>query len=51
MEQSHMGRAMKNMVTLATKLNYSLDDLEVAFNNLSSQLLGRKETENNQYDQ
>jgi len=51
MEQSHLGRAMKNMVSLATKLNYSYDDLEVAFNNLSAQLLARKESENNLYDQ
>jgi len=49
MENSHMGRAMKKMVTLANKLNYSLDDLDVAFNNLASQLLARKEGETNLY--
>jgi hypothetical protein len=49
MEKSHLGRAMKNMVTLASKLNYSYDDLELAFNRLSASLLDRKESENNLY--
>lgn len=38
MEKSLLGRAMKNMVSLASKLNSSYDDLEDAFNQLKSNL-------------
>lgn len=42
LEKSHLGRALKNMVTLATKLGYNYDDLTAAFDALKGNLLAKK---------
>jgi len=38
LEKSHLGRALKNMVTIATKLGYNYDDLYNAFDALKNSL-------------
>jgi len=34
LQKTHLGRALKNMVTLASKLGYNFDDLHEAFDAL-----------------
>lgn len=45
LEKSNLGRALKNMVTLATKLGYNLQNLYDAFGALKNSLLVRKQNE------
>jgi hypothetical protein len=42
MEKSHLGRALKNMITLASKLGYNYDDLFDAIDALKASLLSGK---------
>lgn len=51
LEKSHLGRALKNMVTIATKLGYNYDDLYEAFSALKNSLLTRLDAENELFDQ
>lgn len=50
LEKSHFGRALKGMVTIASKLGYDYDDLFDAFAALKAQLLQRLDNENELFD-
>lgn len=49
MEKTHLGRALKSMVTLASKLGYNYDELFEAFDLLKNSLLGNKQREEELY--
>lgn len=50
LEKSVYGRAMKNMVSLASKLKYDYTDLDNAFNELAGNLNAKLQVENELYD-
>lgn len=50
LEKSHFGRALKGMVTIASKLGYDYDDLFDAFGALKAQLLQKLDDENELFD-
>lgn len=51
LERSHLGRALKGMVTIATKLGYNYDDLFEAFNALKNSLLSKLDAENDLWEE
>ncbi|KAL4480407.1 hypothetical protein ABPG74_020923 [Tetrahymena malaccensis] len=50
LEKSHLGRALKGMVTIATKLGYDYQDLYDAFAALKNQLLNNLDNENSLFE-
>ncbi|KAL4505931.1 hypothetical protein ABPG72_013692 [Tetrahymena utriculariae] len=50
LEKSHLGRALKGMVTIATKLGYDYQDLYDAFAALKNQLLNSLDNENSLFE-
>lgn len=50
LEKSNLGRALKNMVTIASKLGYNYDDLYDAFSALKNSLLTRLDYENELFE-
>lgn len=51
LERSNLGRALKSMVSIATKLGYNYEDLYDAFNALKNSLLGKLDSENELFEE